>query len=140
MRKIKILFGIFAILAVCQLYSCGKSSNSPVDQYIEVIDQTTKQVEDLKVINYEDMQSLLSPEAAKKIAQEYGEYELTDKDKEKLKKSCGNLMKAVYNKIIDSDEVPQEMKKQLKTQEGLVVAAVDQLVDNARTLGQLDGR
>lgn len=141
MKRINFLISLVALLAMVQFTSCGKGGNSPVDQYVEIIQDTTKKVKELNSININDMQTLLSPEAAKKLSEENADYELTDKDKSKLKKACGDLVKAVYDKVLEyNDEVPEALKSQLKSQKDMVVAAIDQLIDNSKTLGEIDGR
>lgn len=140
MKQLKYLLSLLVIMAGCTLYSCGKGEQTPVDQYVDVIEQTTKNVENLKEVDLTNMQELLSPQAAHKIAEEYADYQLTDKDKDKLKKSCRKLMKAVYKKVLEYDQLNEAMKQQLKGQEDMVVSAVDQLIDHSQTLGQIDGR
>ena len=109
-----------------------------MDQYIEVIDTTTKNVEQMKSLNMADMQNLISPQNAQMIATKYSDYELTDKDKEKLKKSCDKLMEVIYDKIVEYGGLSPEIKDQMESQKDLVISAVNKMIDNAKTLGDVD--
>lgn len=141
MKKIfNILAVTFFLFFICNFSSCKKHGNSPVDQYVEIIDEAADKAE--KIASMQDLinvQEIISPEAAKEIARENADYELTESDKSKLKKSFDRLLRVAYNKTAEYGGFPEEIKKQSKDQAELIIEAANKGIDNAKTLGDLNG-
>ena len=140
MKNFKILLGLFVIFVGGQLISCSKHSNTPVDQYVEILDEAVKKANEIK--SYDELtnvQAIISPEDAMEIMNSYSDYELTDKDKEKLKKSFDKLLKVAYEKTAEYGGLPEEMKKTAMRQSELIIEAANKKIDNANTLGDIAG-
>ncbi|MCH5239737.1 MAG: hypothetical protein J1F38_05900 [Muribaculaceae bacterium] len=138
MKKLNFLLCLSLVCLMCNFSSCSKGGDSPVDKYVEVIDQATKNAKNLKSLDYAELQSLISPETAQQIASEFQDYQLTEKDKKKLKKSCDSFMEVLYDKLLEYSEIPDEYKDQIKSQRDLVISALNQKIDAAETLGDID--
>ena len=141
MKKLQFLLGILMILGACQLSSCGKGGgNSPVDQYVEVLDQATKKAEQISSMSdLLNVQAIISPQEAMNIINENADYELTDSDKNKLKKSYDKLLRVAYDKTIEFGGLSEDMKKQTKAQIDLIIDAANKGIENAKTFGELNG-
>ena len=139
MKQLKLLLGLLVIFATLQVSSCGKQSNSPVNQIVEILDEATKKTEQISnASELTNVQNVISPEAVWTIINDNSDYELTKDDKEKLKKSYNKLVKAVFEK--SSEFVPSEsMKQSVKSQLDLMVEAINRNIDNAKTLGSIRG-
>lgn len=141
--KIKGIILILALLLAlpCVLDSCSKSgTDNPVDEYVMILDQAAQKAE--KINSLEDLlnvQEIISPEAAFNIVRNNADYELTDKDKEKLKKSYDKLLRVAYEKTSEYGDLSEEVKKQTKSQVNLIIEAANKGIDNAKTLGELNG-
>ena len=135
------LFTLLLIfVASCCMVSCGKGGNSPVDEYVAILDNATEKAE--KISSMEDLlnvQEIISPEAAMNIVNNNADYVLTKEDKEKLKKSYDRLLKVAYEKTAEYGGLPEGMKKQTKGQIQLFIDAANEGIDRARTMGELTG-
>ena len=137
MKEIKILLGFLLIFASEELSSCGKSSDSPVDQIVEILDQATKKTENItNAAELANVKNIISPNDIWQIISDNADYELTKGDKEKLKKSYNKLVKAAYEK--SSEYIPSEsLKKTVKSQLDLMMEGINRSIDNATTLGSI---
>ena len=139
MKRLNLLIGLLVILASCQLFSCGKGGNSPVDQYVAIIEESTKKAEKLSDMSeLTNVQAVISPQELLQIVAENPDYELTDKDKEKLKKSIDKFIKVAYDKTMSIGEVPEEMRETMKQQCELMIEANNRGIDQAKTLSDLN--
>ena len=138
-KMVRILLLAFLVCGL-SLSSCKKGSSSPVDEYVEVIDNTTKEAKKINSLNdFMNFQQFTEPEEAKVIVRQNADYVLTEKDKKKLKESYGNLLKVAYEKTLEFGGVPEELKKQAKEQVDLIIDGANKTIDNANTLGDLSG-
>ena len=138
MKNFKIAFAVVAIFGLLQFASCHKKGDTPVDRYIEVLEQTTEKIKDLSYEDMTNVEEILSPKAALEISREYSDYTLSDSDKKRLKSASDKMVHAVFDKISEFDEVPHVMKNQFKSQSKLVIEALNEHIEKARTLGELD--
>ena len=141
MKTIKILLSALVIISAVQLSSCGhKNSDSPVDQYIQMLDEATEKTKQIN--SFEDLtnvQDIISPEKATEILRNNMDYVLTKGDKGKLKKSYDKLLKVAYEKTTKFGGFPEEVKKATMDQADLVIDAANKRIDEAETLGDLIG-
>ena len=137
MKKINLIFSFIILLAACQITSCGKGGNSPVDRIVILLDQATEKTKDIQnVTDLTDVKNIISPEDVWNIIRENSDYKLSKGDKDKLKKSYNRLMKAAFEKSCEF--VPSEdMKNAAKTQLDLFMEVIDKSIDNAETLGEI---
>ena len=131
-----VMVAMFALAVSCT----KKEAISPVDRYIEILDEATRKTEAIssmdELINFQD---IISPQEAFDLVKENADYKLTDKDKDKLKKSFDKLLKVAYEKTADLGGFPEEIKKQTKAQGDLFIEAANKRIDEAATLGELNG-
>lgn len=140
MKKFKILIMVIMAVATIQLWSCSKGGNSPVDQYVEILENATNKAEKISSMSeLLDVQAIISPEKAMQILKDNADYELTDKDKAKLKKCYDKLLKVAYDKTAEYGGLPAELREQTKAQVDLVIEVANKGIDNAKTLGDLRG-
>lgn len=138
MKTVKFILSLFVILATIQLSSC-KKSDSPVNEIVEILEQATKKTEEIKsAADLANVDNIVKPKDIWEIINANSDYELTKGDKEKLKKSYNKLVKAAYEKT--SEYLPSDdMKKSIKSQLDLMVEAIGNNIDNAKTLGSIRG-
>ena len=119
--------------------SCSKSDN-PVDEYVELINQATSKLEKIKnADDIQDLQDLYTNKKAVELEKEYGDYELTDKDKEKLKESLEKLIKVATDKSMEYAGFPEDLSQLKKAQMELLINQVNARIDVAKTLGEIEG-
>ena len=139
MKKISIISGILLFTLSLFFNSCGKSNNNPVDKYVDILESAASQAEQIhSTSDFLNIQQIISPEATQKIVEENEDYILTDKDKEKLKKSFDKLLKVSYEKTIKYGGMPEEIKKQAKGQMELLIEGANKGIDNAKNLGYIN--
>ena len=135
MKKFKVLFSLLLVFSLCQLSSCHKET--PVDQIVEILNQATQKVKQIQdPAELSNIRNVVSPEDVWNIIRENGEYQLTDHDKDELKKSYNELMTAAYDKsaeFVNDDE----SKKTVKSQLDLMMRAIDNNIDRANVLGDI---
>lgn len=141
MKYFRILLTLLVVLTAVGLDSCGKKSgNSPVDQYVGLLDAATEKAQDIN--SFEDLvnvQQIISPKEARDIIMENQDYELTDKDKKRLKKSYDKLLRVAYDKTTEVGGLSESMKKDTKKQIDMVIDITNKNIDNATTMGDLLG-
>lgn len=138
MKIINLFFLSIVLLATGVLASCSGGGNSPVDQYVELLDAATAKIEKINANEgVTDIQDILSMPKAQDLEKEYADYELTDKDKEKLKMSLDRLIHAAYDKTMQYAGFPEEIIQMKKKQVELMVDAANQQIDAATTLGEI---
>ncbi|MCH5240874.1 MAG: hypothetical protein J1F67_00400 [Muribaculaceae bacterium] len=127
----------FLPLLFFALLACGKGGNTPVDQIVILLDQAVEKTQSINsVTQLNDVQNIISPEDVWTIIRENADYELSNSDKSKLKKSYDKLVKAAYEKSCEF--IPNdEMKKLMKNQLDLWTEGIKKNIDNAKTLGQI---
>lgn len=140
MKNLKIFtIGLVALLA-CGFASCHKGGNTPVDQFVELMDEATKKAEKINSVSeLQNVQDIISQEDALKIVRENPDYVLTNGDKDKIKKSYDKLLRTAYEKTAELSGFPEEIKQQSKAQIELIIDAANKGIDNATTLGDLSG-
>ena len=138
MKKLKLFLGLLGIVGAFLIVSCGhKSGNSPVDQYVEVIDNATEKAKQLSSLeDLSNLQEIILPSEAVEIISNNADYVLTDKDKEKIKKSFDKLLRAAYDKTAEYQGVPGDLRK---TQVDILLQGANNQIDASRTLGDLNG-
>lgn len=140
MKQFRLTLAFAMLISLLGVYSCGKGGNNPVDQYVEILDQATKKAEQINSMSdLVNVQAIISPEDAAEIVRQNADYELTDKDKEKLKKSFDKLLKVAYEKTAEFGGLPESMKDQAKAQVDLLIEGANISIDQAKTLGDLNG-
>ena len=134
MKKLTFLLSIVILLAAVQ---CGKKDASPVSEIVTLMDNATKKTEQINSIaELSNVNSIVSQEDVWKIIRDNSDYQLTDGDKDKLKKSFNKLVKTAYEK--SAEFVPDEnLKKAFKSQLDLMMEAIDRNIDEASTLGEI---
>lgn len=138
MNMIKSILGIALLVFIFQLSSCGNSDNTPVGQYISLLDKVTEQVKDAQsVADISNIQSLLQKDGITELLQDSKDYELSDSDKDKIKKATDKFLKAAFEKSIELSNLPEELKEASKSQMELATEASNKYIDNAKTLGDL---
>ena len=141
MKSIKIFVGLILMMAVAFcMDSCGKGSQSPVDEYVAILDEAAEKAE--KISSMQDLlnvHEIISPEAAMNVANNNADYVLSKSDKEKLKKSYDKLLKVAYEKTAEYGGLPQDVMKQTKNQINLFIEAANDRIDGSQTLGELVG-
>lgn len=138
MNNIFKLFSAIIILSLSGLlYSCG-NSDSPVDRLTAIIDKATEQVKDSKSNDaLENIQSAMVTDGAEALIKDNANYELTNSDKNKLKKSMEKLVKAAFEKSISYYNFDESVKKNLRSQIDMAVAGINTTIDQAKTLGEI---
>ena len=132
-----ILLAVVALVLSCT-FACKKASDSPVDKYVELIDQATKKLEQIKnVDDIQNIQDIMADQKALDLEREYADYELTKSDKEKLKKSLDKLIHTAYDKTMEFSGFPPELVELKKNQVDMMVDAANLQIDNATTLGEI---
>ena len=134
---IKFLCGIVILGLTINLSSC-ESSNTPVDRLVEIIDKATEQVKDSKSNDaLDNIQSAMVADGAEALIKDNADYELTDSDKSKLKKSMEKLVRAAFEKSITYYNFDDDVKKNLRAQIDMAVAGINTTIDNAKTLSEI---
>ena len=140
MKNVTFLFAALFIFCAAQFSSCSKSENTPVDRYVEIIEEATKQAEQIKSMDeMANIQSVISPEDAQELIKSSYDYQLTDSDKEKLKKATDKLIKVAFEKTVKFSNFSETDKKNAEMQIDLAIEAANKYIDNATTLGQISG-
>lgn len=140
MKKTGTLISLLLLILSGMAFSCSKSGGDPVDEYVGLLETATKKAEQIKsASDLMNVQEIISPEDAMEIMRNHSTYELTDKDKDKLKKSYDKLLRVAYDKTIEYGGLPEEIKEQTKAQVDLIIDAANKSIDNAKTLGELNG-
>ena len=126
-----------AIATILLLPGCSKD-NSPVDQYVKLLDQASDKAEKISSIgDLVNVQEIISPENANEIIRQNKDYKLSDSDKEKLKKSYERLLRIAYKKTIEYGGLEEASRKQMENQIDLFLDGAKASIDKAHTLGDL---
>lgn len=136
MKHLKLIVLTLTLIASSFVISCEKS-NSPIDQFVEVLDETSAKVE--KCTSLDELTNLQTNEAAMTIERENADYKLTDNDKKKLKKSMEKLLTVAFDKTLELQGLSEVGKEMKETQLKLMVEAVNQQIDKADTFGEIGG-
>lgn len=130
---------ILAILFACFAFSCGhKSGNSPVDQYVSMLEKATEKAE--KISSFSELinvQEIISPEDARQIILDNRDYPLDENDKKMLKKSYDKLIRVAYEKTAEFGDLSDSMKKDSKKQIEMLIDLSNSKIDRAATFGDL---
>lgn len=113
-----------AVLAIA-VSACASQGEKAVDAYCDALDKASELIE--KAPNAEAAMDALNNEqdidGVKKLVKENADYELTDKDKDKIKAANIRMMKAM-NKFI---HLPEDM----------IETEINKQIDDAKTLGEI---
>lgn len=140
MKSNKIGVLITALLICVSIVSCGKGGNTPVDMFVDVLDHATKQIEQINSeTEFLEAERIFSPEEAWNILQDNADYILTDKDKEKIKKSYDKLLETAYEKSIAYSGLPQSLTEQYRSEIQFITVKANEKIENSNTLGDLSG-
>ena len=141
MRKINIYISIlFFTISFLTFSSCGKGQDTPVDKLCAIMNEAADKVETISsASDLIYMKEVITPQAAQTILNENADYQLTKKDKEKLKKSYDRLLKTAYEKTAEYGGFPEAIKKQTKVQIDGIIEAANKGIENAKTLGDING-
>lgn len=140
MKKLGLISILVLSLGAFLMVACGKKEDTPVDQFIEVMDQATKKAEEIKsMADVYNVQEILSPQEGWEIIRNNADYPLTDSDKKKLKKSFDKLLRVGYEKTVEYSGLPEELKKQSLAQVDLIIEGANKMIDNAQTFGEISG-
>ena len=141
MKVLKMMGLGLLMLGASQMISCSKSnSDSPVDQYIEILENATKQAEKISSLQeLNEVQSVVTREEAQTLLMSAKDYELSDSEKSKLKKATDKFLKVAFEKSMEYSNLPEDIKKESKAQVDLAIEAVNKHIDNAKTLGEISG-
>ena len=135
-----IIWSTALIFIITLVFSCSKSTDNPVDKYCEILEQATEQASKINSIeDLSNIQSVISPEKAQELIRTSADYELTDSDKGKLKKTMDKLIKVAFEKSMEFSNYPEEIKKNSQMQIDLAIEAANRTIDNAKTLGEISG-
>lgn len=133
------LMGCLCFVALTIASCSGSNSDSPVGQYVEIIDKMTDQLEKVNSLQEaQNVQAVVTPEEAMELFNKYGDYKLTDGDKEKIKDAQDKMLRTVMKKSIEFSDVPEEMKKAAEEQIDLAIDAANLKIDKAETFGDLN--
>lgn len=141
-KSIKFSFFAILLIGLFMATSCAPSGGAGVvSEMCEIIDKASKELEkcnspeDLQNMNY--VKALQDKNMDKKI-EEYKDYELTDADKEKLKKSFNGFITTFMNKL--SLVIPEAagMTENMDSGIKMMTSLIDQKIDSATTLGSLE--
>lgn len=133
--KFLIICILFPALGLC--VSCS-SEPTPVDKYVELIDQATEKIEAIESPDQVgNIMDFLQNEEAMELDREYADYELTDNDKKKLKSSIKKLTEATLNVMLEFGGLSDQTKEQKQLQIKMITDMVDKKIDDASTLGQV---
>ena len=136
MKKIAYLFVILSAVLVC---ACHHSwTNSPVAQYVALLDAAAEKAENISSLNeLVNVQDIINPQEAKQIIIDNRDYPLSDDDKKALKKSFDKLIRIAYEKTAEYGDLSDSMKKDTKKQIEMIVDFSNKRIDAANTLGDL---
>lgn len=126
-----------ALVAVIFSFGCHRS-NTPVDEYVAILEQAAEKVEQISSFGeLMDVNEIISPDEALEVIHNNPDYPLTDKDKERLKQSYDRLLRASYEKTLEYGDFPESIKKQTRKQMELYIETANSGIDRAKTLGEL---
>ena len=120
--------------------SCGGDGNTPVDQYVKLLEEATEEIKGINSIEeLQNVESGTTSMQAQFILKESKDYVLTDSDKEKIKKASDKMLRMVFEKSLELSSLPDNIKDSMKGQADLAVDAVNKNIDKATTLGEING-
>ena len=127
------------IMTAALLGACGHhSSNSPVSQYISLLDQAAEKAKNINSITeLVNVQDIISPQETRQIIFENKDYVLDDNEKKELKKSYDNLLRVAYEKTAEIGNLSDSMKKDTKKQVDMIIDLYNKKIEAANTLGDL---
>ena len=132
---IVILLFLFTFLYV----ACSKDKESPIDEYIEIIEQETDKLE--KVNNSEafqkEIEEFMRNSRLQDLEKEYADYTLSYNDKDRLKTSVERFMRVALSKTMDYVGNSQYMNQLKESQLDAMIEAVKTKIDNAKTFGEI---
>lgn len=133
------LMGCLCLVALT-IASCSSSnSDSPVGQYVDIINKMTDQLEKINSLQEaQNVQAVISPEDAMELFNKYSDYKLTDGDKDKIKEAQDKMLRTVMKKSIEFSNISEEMKKASEAQIDLAIDAANLKIDKAETFGDLN--
>ena len=140
MKISRILLSFLLIFSVCQISSCGKKSDNPVDKYVEVLDNATKKIKNIKsAADLSNVKEIISTDEATEIILQNLNYPLTEKDKEKLKKSFDDLLETSFDKTVELNYINDKVAEIQRARIDYFIEAANAGIDNAQKLGDIIG-
>ena len=128
---------LLAVAAAFMLFACGggASSNSPVDQLLDLIENNKEYL-----LNQDAPEAAEVAEKAEAIFEANKDYVLTASDKEHLKKTVKSLAKDAL-KVIPADQLQQLKDAGMDINDVLDAQfkEVESKIDQVKTLGDLNG-
>ena len=138
MKQLKLFLLLTSVFIFAGFISCSKNENTPVDQYVELIEEAIQKLENIKSSEgIENIANIMQNPKAQELDKEYADYVLTEADKKKLKKSLDKLIHVAYDKTMEYAGLPENIIKLKKAQVDMMVEAANQQIDNATTLGEI---
>lgn len=130
---------LFILLLVACLGSCRHNwTNSPVAQYVALLDAAAEKAENISSLNeLVNVQDIINPQEARQIIIDNRDYPLDNDDKKALKKSFDKLIRVAYEKTAEYGDLSDSMKKDTKKQIEMIVDFSNKKIDAATTLGDL---
>lgn len=140
MKTLKYVFSALLIFAALQIASCG-GNNSPAARYADLVGKIVDEMEKCNSVDelYQISQTSEYGKEANAIVNENPDYVLTDSDKEKLIKVNDRLAQVFFDKTVQLGAVPEEVKKYAEDQMKASIEAINDQINNCKTLGDLGG-
>ena len=135
----KVICSLFVAISIL-VVGCSKgSSQSPVSEYVDYLNKATEIVESVNSIeDYEALDTKLEDIRDKDIFKGHEDFPLTDEDKEQIKVATSEFLHAVMNKTISYTGMDETQKQMMMQQIPPLIQASDMLIDQAKTLGELN--
>ena len=139
MKKLfNLTFGAFLMLFMLQISSCGEST--PVDKFVDLINEATSKVKSVKniqeIANLDEVFENLG-KGQEQYFQDNADYELTDADRNKIKKAINGLFEAVIDKTVDLSG-GMVTKSQMEGAIGQYTKLFEAQIDKCQKLGDLE--
>lgn len=138
MKPLKIFNSLFLIFFLASLMACGKKDQTPIDEYVKIIDETTQKIENIRSSEeFSRLNELENNQRAIEIETKYADYELSKEDKEKLKNSLSRLWRVALEKTLDYSGYPDWVVQKQKSQIDGIIKLANDKIDSAKTLGEI---
>lgn len=133
----KLFLKLFSCVVMCALACACTGVNPEVQSYCDAVDNTTANID--KFHTTEDMIGYLDS-AVQKIKVENPEAKLTDTDKEALKSSINNLLRAFFDRMVKLYHESLTNSQLEEISEGLEqgIRNTDISIDRCQTVGDID--
>ena len=133
---LKLLLAVTVIVTI-SFASCSKHEPTPVEQYVDLLDNGLAQAEHMDADDPATFKAILSPEGARELIKENADYVLTPGDKEKLKETMDKVIRFAFEKTMKYDNLTEEEKKNVDMQMGIAIEGANNVIEKAQTFGQV---